>query len=97
MDASEEEGVREVLSARLPDANGRLLQSAVCLYTNSPDGHFTLGPHPEFPQVLLVSPCSGHGFKFASVIGEIVADLVVSGTTPFDLSPFRVGRGGGAD
>ena len=95
MDASEEEGVRKVLSGRLPEANGPLLQSAVCLYTNSPDGHFTLGPHPEFPQVFLVSPCSGHGFKFASVIGEIVADLVTSGTTTFDLSPFRVGRGGG--
>ncbi|HUL69565.1 MAG TPA: N-methyl-L-tryptophan oxidase [Gemmatimonadales bacterium] len=95
MDALEEAGVRKVLSGRLPEANGPLLQSAVCLYTNSPDGHFTLGPHPEFPQVFLVSPCSGHGFKFASVIGEIVADLVTEGGTTFDLSPFRVGRGGG--
>jgi sarcosine oxidase len=94
-DPTEERELRALLAERLPEANGRLLQSAVCLYTNSSDGHFTLGPHPEFPEVLLVSPCSGHGFKFASAIGEIVADMVAGGTAAFDLSPFQVGRGVG--
>ena len=48
--------------------------------------------HPFLPQVLISSPCSGHGFKFSSAIGEIQADLVTKGKADFDLSPFRLGR-----
>jgi sarcosine oxidase len=48
--------------------------------------------HPDHPQVILASPCSGHGFKFASVIGEILADLATEGRSRFDLTPFALSR-----
>jgi len=48
--------------------------------------------HPDHENVLVVSACSGHGFKFTSAIGEIVADLVTNGRSSFDLSPFSLGR-----
>ena len=73
----------------MPRASATLRDSAVCLYTNTPDLHFLIDAHPRHPQVTIASPCSGHGFKFASVIGEIVADLLVDGRSRFDLSLFR--------
>jgi len=68
---------------------GACVHKTVCLYTNTPDGHFLIDRHPAYPQVLLVSPCSGHGFKFSAAIGEIVSDLVRLGRSQFDLSLFR--------
>jgi len=72
---------------------GRFLDKTVCLYTNMPDGHFLIDAHPAYPQVLIVSPCSGHGFKFSAAIGEAVADLVRFGKSRFDLSLFRMRSG----
>jgi sarcosine oxidase len=86
----DEAAVRALLARFVPSAAGRQKNARVCLYTNTPDGHFLLDRHPAHPQVLIVSPCSGHGFKFASVIGEIVADLATDGATTFDLRPFRL-------
>ena len=84
--------VRDFLARHLPQANGALRSSAVCFYTNTPDFHFVVDRHPVDERVVVASACSGHGFKFASVMGEIVADLV-RGTTPeFDLSMFRFDR-----
>src|SRR4029079_11594090 len=54
--------------------------------------HFVIALRPDTPQVLVVSPCSGHGYKFTSVIGEIVADLVLDGGSRFDLSMFALSR-----
>jgi sarcosine oxidase len=66
--------------------------TAVCFYTNTPDEHFILDRHPRHEQVYLLSACSGHGFKFAPAIGELVADEI-AGRTPFaDLTPFRLSR-----
>lgn len=76
----------------IPDAAGAHARSAVCLYTNTPDGDFVLDFHPKHPEVVLASPCSGIGFKFSSVIGEILADLATEGRSRLDLSPFRIGR-----
>jgi sarcosine oxidase len=70
-------------------------ETDVCLFTNTPDHDFIIDFHPFSPQVLISSPCSGHGFKFASAIGEIQAELLVNGKTEFDLSPFRLGRWAG--
>lgn len=83
------EDMRSVVRRFLPLADGPLRGSAVCLYTNTPDEHFLIDRHPAHPEVLIVSPCSGHGFKFASAIGEIVAGLIVDGRSRFDLSLFR--------
>jgi sarcosine oxidase len=90
--AEEDGDIRAILSRLMPDAAGRQLEARVCLYTNTPDRDFIIDAHPIHPAALLVSPCSGHGFKFASAIGEIVADIVAHGESKFDLAPFRLDR-----
>jgi sarcosine oxidase len=84
---------RELLETVMPGAGGRLLDARVCLYTNTPDRNFIIDwlPSPD-NRVLVLSPCSGHGFKFASAIGEIAAQLVMAGETWIDLGPFSLGR-----
>jgi sarcosine oxidase len=85
--------MREARSRRLPAlASGRHLDSVVCLYTLTPDRHFAIGTHPDHKQVTIASPCSGHGFKFASVIGEILADLALDGQTRHAIDLFDVSR-----
>jgi sarcosine oxidase len=85
----EDERVRALVARFLPAAAGAIRERAVCLYANTPDGHFLLDRHPAHPEVLIVSACSGHGFKFATVIGEVVAQLVADETPSLDLSLFR--------
>jgi glycine/D-amino acid oxidase-like deaminating enzyme len=62
------------------------------MYTMSPDTHFIIDVHPHHPNVVLATGFSGHGFKFASVIGEVLADLSSSGRTRHDISRFAVSR-----
>jgi hypothetical protein len=62
------------------------------MFTNSPDNHFIIDLHPGYPQVSFASACSGHGFKFVSVVGEILADLAERGETRHNIEFFRVGR-----
>ena len=78
----------EILVRCFPEVDGPPIETATCLYTSTPDQHFVLGAHPDEPRVILASPCSGHGFKFASAIGEALADLATTGRSAFDLSPF---------
>jgi sarcosine oxidase len=92
VDAEEIRQMRSVVERFLPSAAGPLRSTAVCIYTNTPDEHFVFDWHPEFPQVLVASPCSGHGFKFSSVIGELAADLLTGKQVPFDLSRFDARR-----
>jgi sarcosine oxidase len=84
--------MRFLVENHIPNLNGELLHTQVCMYTNTPDENFIIDSHPEHPQVLIVSACSGHGFKFAAVTGEIIADLLDKGEARFDLSMFRVSR-----
>jgi sarcosine oxidase len=77
----DEAETREALRRYLPDADGPLLSLTTCLYTNSPDGHPVIDVHPEHPNVSFVAGCSGHGFKFAPVFGEVLADLATVGKT----------------
>jgi sarcosine oxidase len=88
----ETEVMRMIVAAVIPALAGPLLKAEVCMYTNTPDEHFVIDFHPDLPQVLIASACSGHGFKFAAVVGEIVSDLLIKGQSEFDLSPFRVSR-----
>lgn len=90
--ADETNQMRDLLARFIPSANGALRSAVVCMYTNTPDGHFILGRHPRFPQVLIASPCSGHGFKFASAIGEVMAELLIHDRSRFNLSLFRLER-----
>ncbi len=80
------------LRSALPSLGGLITEARVCMYTNTPDEHFIIDRHPECPKVLLASPCSGHGFKFAPTIGEVVADLVMDLPPAFNLSPFGLQR-----
>jgi sarcosine oxidase len=90
--AEEIAAVRSCITARIPALNGRCLNAVTCLYTNTPDGHFLIDRHPAHPLVLIVSPCSGHGFKFCPVVGEMVADWIDHGITQHNIGPFRLGR-----
>jgi sarcosine oxidase len=80
----------------LPGATGPLLASRICLYTNSPDGHFIVDRHPASPRATIACGFSGHGFKFASEMGEILADLATTGTTPLPVGFLGLGRFGRA-
>ena len=88
--AAEDASVRDLLDRYMPAAAGEIRESRVCLYTNTPDHHFLIDTHPAHPEVILASPCSGHGFKFASVIGEILADMATGRAPAFDLSCFQL-------
>ncbi len=87
--------LRSALRPVLPSlATAPVRETDTCLFTNTPDHDFIIDFHPLHRQVLISSPCSGHGFKFASAIGELQADLLIDGKTKFDLAPFRIGRFG---
>jgi sarcosine oxidase len=87
----ENAAARRLLNEVMPGAGGRLRESRVCLYTNTPDRHFIID-WLERERVLVLSPCSGHGFKFASAIGEIASQLVLDGRCWLDLAPFALSR-----
>lgn len=89
---ADEIAVRQGLDQWLPGVAGRVLDHRICLYTNSPDGHFIIDRHPDFPQALIASCCSGHGFKFAPVIGEVLADLATTGSTRHPVEFLRLAR-----
>lgn len=92
VEPKEVDEMRQVLSEYLPNANGELRSTAVCMYTNAPDEHFVLDHHPEFPQVVVASPCSGHGFKFSPAIGEIIAGMIHGNAPRFNLDLFKFAR-----
>lgn len=70
-----------------PQGTGPTMGLATCMFTNTPDGHFVIDRHPEYPQVVFGAGFSGHGYKFAPVIGEVLADLACEGRTdhPIDF------------
>ena len=86
--------IRPALESHIPAANGPLAATKTCLYTVTPDRDFILDCHPGAPNIIIASPCSGHGFKFAPVIGEILADLATAGITEHDISRFELARFG---
>lgn len=92
--AEDEEMLRDFARRCFPKAAGRMLRMSVCMFTNSPDRHFIIGKHPQWPQVSFAAGFSGHGFKFCSVVGEVMADLAERGETPHDISPFDPARFG---
>jgi len=92
IDAADEALLRQCLARYLPEANGPAMALRACLYTVTPDEHFIIDRLPGHDDVIVASPCSGHGFKFAAVIGEILADLVTRGESAFDLSMFSLAR-----
>jgi len=92
--AEDEALIRAAIADHLPAANGELTAAKTCLYTMTPDGDFLIDHLPGAPNVIVASPCSGHGFKFAPVIGEVLADLATTGTTAHDIGRFSLRRFG---
>jgi sarcosine oxidase len=89
--------LQERIATQIPDLNGQLLRAVTCMYTNTPDEHFIVGLHPRHAHVALACGFSGHGYKFASVVGEILADLATEGATSHPiqlLDPTRAFTGG---
>ena len=94
-DAADEALLRAFGERYFPSGSGAMMALRACMFTNTPDEHFILDLHPDLPQVVLASPCSGHGYKFCSVIGEIIADLATgNGTTRHDIDFLKLGRPG---
>jgi sarcosine oxidase len=75
-----------------PAGVGPTMALRTCMFTNTPDEHFILDLLPEDSRIVVASPCSGHGFKFCSVVGEVTADLAETGETRHDISLFRLDR-----
>jgi len=86
--------IRAWMRTRMPAANGPLANARVCLYTNTPDEQFVIDRHPAAPGVAFASACSGHGYKFAPVIGEILADLALGTPPAWSIDRFRAARFG---
>jgi len=76
----------------LPDLSSRCIKAVSCLYTATPDAEFVIDFHPESKNIIVASPCSGHGFKHSAAIGEALAELAEDGKSRFDLSAFRFAR-----
>jgi sarcosine oxidase len=91
---ADEAPLREATARYFPAANGPTMALRTCIFTNTPDEHFILDFLPGAPQVIVASPCSGHGFKFASVIGEILADLAQTGASRLEVAWLGLGRSG---
>jgi sarcosine oxidase len=83
--------VEAFLARHLPGVLGPPIYTKTCLYTMTPDRDFVLDRLPDHPAIL-VALGAAHGFKFASLFGRIIAELVTDGATPSDLSQFRIDR-----
>ena len=90
--ARDELAIRAAISSRIPALNGKVSHAATCMYTMTPDQHFIIDAHPEYPQVSLAAGFSGHGFKFSSVVGEILAELAMTRKTSSDIALFSGSR-----
>jgi len=84
--------IHDFLAAHMPDAAGPTLSLVTCIYTNTPDRDFLIDTHPDHENVTVAAGFSGHGFKFVSVVGEILADLTLDGTTDHPIDAFRYDR-----
>jgi sarcosine oxidase len=92
-DAAETRQLQEYLGIFIPTLRDAPVRATMtCVFTNTSDGRFIIDRHPAHPQVIISSPCSGHGFKFTSAVGEANADLVTGVRPHTDLSAFSLGR-----
>lgn len=89
---ADEAALRGAIKRFFPEADGPTLRLATSLFTNAPDKHFIIDTLPGYPEIIVASPCSGHGFKFASVIGEVLADIATDAPLRDDLTLFRYDR-----
>lgn len=83
--------IEKVFNA-IPALGSKCIKAVSCLYTSTPDSHFVVDFHPEYPQIILVSACSGHGFKHSAAIGEAVSQMALDGKSQADISHFSLKR-----
>jgi sarcosine oxidase len=93
---ADEAPVRAFVRRRMPALDGPIRRATVCLYTNAPDDEFVVDRHPAAPGVAFASACSGHGFKFAPVVGTMLADLVMDRPAQWPIDGYRADRFGSA-
>lgn len=92
-DAKTVESLRKFMQAHIPDvANAPVRESRICLYTMTPDEHFIVDTHPEYSHVVIGAGFSGHGFKFSTIIGKMLTDIVLGGETPHNDTLFKISR-----
>nr|WP_316047224.1 FAD-dependent oxidoreductase [Planococcus glaciei] len=89
---SDEGDLRHMLHTYMPKANGPLKQGKTCLYTNSSDHDFIVDYHPDHPHAIFACGFSGHGFKFGSVMGEVLSQMALESRSAFDISIFSLKR-----
>ncbi|MDO9346617.1 MAG: N-methyl-L-tryptophan oxidase [Pseudomonas sp.] len=90
--AQEREMYTQQVQGRIAGLTAKVAKSAVCAYTVTPDHHFIIDKHPRLQHTLVVSPCSGHGFKHSAALGEAFAQWCIRGTSELDLSSFSLQR-----
>ncbi|MGA5691622.1 N-methyl-L-tryptophan oxidase [Cytobacillus pseudoceanisediminis] len=90
--SNDEGDLRAFLEKFLPGAAGKLLKGSSCMITKTPDKNFIVDCHPEFPNVMIAGGFSGHGFKYSSVLGEILSQMITDGQTVHDISKFSISR-----
>lgn len=89
---ADERRLRNFAEDLFPTGAGPTMRLETCIVTDARDGHFVLGSHPDYPSISIAAGFTGHGFKFASVIGEILAELTINGESEFNLSAFDPAR-----
>jgi len=94
VDPDEQRRLEHFLTAHLPGVSHERKRHAVCLYTVTPDEHFVVDRHPEHPEVAFAAGLSGHGFKFTTVLGEVLAELVLDGQSTRPIEFLGAGRDG---
>ena len=87
-----EAALRRYIQPHFTDVTERCVKAMTCLYTVTPDHRFVIDRHPEHSNIILASPCSGHGFKHSAAIGEVLAQLITQGRSEIDISPFSLRR-----
>ena len=88
----DEAPLRAFAERYFPDGAGPTVALKTCLFEPSPDEHFLIDRHPDAPSAVVAAGFSGHGYKFCSVVGEILADLAIDGSTAHDIGLFRLDR-----
>ncbi|MEB3210867.1 MAG: N-methyl-L-tryptophan oxidase, partial [Leptolyngbyaceae bacterium] len=86
------ERIRGFAQQYIPDAAGPLVSTRRCLYTMTPDKHFIVDSHPQYPQLVIGAGFSGHGFKFTTLMGKMLSDIAMDGSTRHDTSLFKLSR-----
>lgn len=84
----------QLVAPYLPGLGPRCVKAVACLYTATPDFHFVIDRHPVRDDVIIASPCSGHGFKHSAAIGEALAELATTGRSTLDVGSFSLKRFG---